>query len=377
MKISEIIATEVIVPAHPGVVNSQAVDKPLHKLASGGKQAWSKQFDEMPKCILQVKTDTRLVGLGELYRDHDWRTVENVARTLIGMDLSEICLQKLPAAKCREYDGFECAIWDLFAKSKNMSIADLLGGAVRDKIWVSAWSGHRTVADLAELASDYQARGYTCLKFKCDLEDDVVGWCREIKKAAPEMKVILDPNERWATRAEAQKRINELEKIGNVLCLEDPIPQWQLDDFATLRTQSSIPIALHVSLPYSAHGQKISNAVQAVRHNAVDGFNFNCGISEFQMLGHLADAAQLPYWHGSEVDLGILEALYLHKCASAPGCTWPSDVFGRLIREHDLLEEPIEMDLPYAKLPSNGPGLGVLLSEDALQKFKQDQRTFN
>lgn len=377
MKITEIIATEVLVPATPGVVNSQAVDKPLHKLSSAGQQAWNKQFDEMPKCILQVKTDTGLIGLGELYRDHDWRVIENIAHILIGMDLSQICLQNLPFAKCREYDGFECAIWDLFAKSKNIRIADLLGGVVRDKIWVSAWSGHRTVDDLAELASDYEARGYSCLKFKCDMEDDVVAWCRKIKQAAPSLQVILDPNERWSYRAEAMHRIKDLEAIGNVLCLEDPIPQWQLDDFATLRSQSSIPIVFHVSLPYAAHGQKISNAVEAIRRNAVDGFNFNGGIADFKQLGHLAESAQLPYWHGSEVDLGILEALYLHKCASAPGCTWPSDVFGRLIRSHDLLTEPLQINPPYAQLPSNGAGLGVILSVEALQRFEQQTRTFN
>lgn len=96
MKISEIIATEVMVPANPGVVNSQAVDKPLHKLSSAGHKAWSKQFDEIPKCILQVKTDSGLIGLGELYRDHDWRAIETIAQILVGMDLSQICLQNFP-----------------------------------------------------------------------------------------------------------------------------------------------------------------------------------------------------------------------------------------------------------------------------------------
>ena len=56
----------------------------------------------------------------------------------------------------------------------------------------------------------------------------------------------------------------------------------------------------------------------------------------------------LPSWHGSELDLGILEAMYLHQCAAAPSCIWPSDIFGRLIREHDLLTEPLDLQPPFA-----------------------------
>jgi muconate cycloisomerase len=83
----------------------------------------------------------------------------------------------------------------------------------------------------------------------------------------------------------------------------------------------------------------------------------------------------LPCWHGSEIDLGVLEAMYLHQCAAAPSCTWPSDVFGRLIREHDLLTKPLEMRPPFAALPA-GPGLGVELDRDAIRHYQTDRREY-
>ncbi len=369
MKIERISCFEVIVSAHEGAVDSKDMQKPLHKLPVGAKPGWSVQFDQIAKLILKMELSNGVIGWGELYRGHDWNMVENIAKVLIGMDLRGISLQNLPFTFCREYDGFECAIWDAYAKSHQMRLVDLLGGPVQDRIKIGAWSSHRHIEEIGELAKKYHGQGYDCLKFKCDLEDDVVGWCCEIKSAAPGMSVILDPNERWGTSGETRKRIDGLKEIGNVLCLEDPIPRWQMNEYSKLRSYGSIPIVLHVSLPYILHGQKITDAVCALQREAVDGFNFNCGLADFQRLDHIATVAGLPCWHGSEIDLGILEAMYVHSAAASKSCVWPSDIFGQLIRSHDLLQKPLEIHAPYIELPI-GYGLGVVPDEDAIKEFQ-------
>lgn len=376
MKIVRIKATEVIVPANPGAVNSPRKDTPLHKLESGAAPAWTKQFDAFPKCILELELEDGTTGLGETYRDPDPRVLEAIARRLIGVNIHELDRRKLPVARCREYDGFECAVWDAYAKLADVPLHGLLGGAGRSEVRVGAWSGHRMPDEIGELAARFAGQGFDSIKFKCDLEDDVAEWCSLIAEAAPGMSVILDPNERWRDRASALRRIRSLEPIGSVLCVEDPLPRWNLDDYALLRSGSAVPLALHVSLPYRTQGQRVADAVEALRRNAVDGFNFNGGIAEFQQLALLAEAAELPCWHGSEADLGILEALYLQKAAAAPACVWPSDVFGRLIRSHDLLARPLEIRPPFAHVPDDGPGLGVRLDPGALERFATGQRTF-
>lgn len=375
MKIKRITATEVVVPARPGTINSASLTRPLHKLPVAGDPAWSKQFDEIPKCLLQIEFDDGRVGTGELYRDHDWRTVAGIARSLLGLELSSICRQQLPIAWCREHDGFECALWDAYARSLGVRLVDLLGGPVRERVKVGAWSGHRMLEEVGPLATEFAQLGYDCVKFKCDLEDDVVGWCAAIAETAPDMQVILDPNERWERPAEARRRLDGLAEIGNVLCLEDPIPRWMLTEYAKLRQYGPVPIVLHVSLPYIYWGQRLHDAVTALQRDAVDGFNFNGGIVNFQRLDAIAHAANLPCWHGSEVDLGILEAMYVHCCAAAASCQWPSDVFGRLIREHDLLQEPLRCEPPYVALPS-GLGLGVELDIAAVAHYRTDQRIY-
>lgn len=375
MKIKSITAYEVLVPALPDAIESKGINKPLHKLPVGAKNAWSVQFDDLPKLILKIELENGIIGWGELYRDHNWTTVDNIANIIIGKDIDLFTLQSLPFNYCREYDGFECAIWDAYAKSHNLRMVDLLGGPIRERIKVGAWSGHRRKEDIGDLATKFSGKGYDTMKFKCDLEDDVVGWCRDIYEVAPNMSVILDPNERWENSGEVRKRIRGLQEIGNVLCLEDPIPRWKLNEFSRLRAYSSIPIVLHISLPYIQHGQRIDNAIDAIQSEAVDGFNFNCGLADFQRLDHVASATGLPCWHGSEIDFGILEAMYVHSAAAAKSCTWPSDIFGRLIRSHDLLQESLNLKPPFVELPK-GLGLGVEPDEDAIKHFQIGKKIY-
>lgn len=232
MKIEAIVATEVVVPSLPGTINSPALDRPLHKLDAGARPARTQQFDELPKLLLSVHWDNGVVGLGECYRDHDWDRVAAIARALLGVALSDLRLQALPIARCREHDGFECALWDSFAKRHQLRLVDLLGGPVRDAVMVGAWSGHRLPDEVAEIACRHAEQGFTCIKFKCDLDDDVVAWCEEVARAAPGMKVILDPNERWTHPFE-----------------------------------------------YHEHGQRVEDAISEVHQRAVDGFNFNAALA--------------------------------------------------------------------------------------------------
>jgi muconate cycloisomerase len=302
--------------------------------------------------------------------------IDQISKLILGQDIRKFSLQKLPFTFCREYDGFECAIYDAFAKSHDLRVVDLLGGPVQDKIRVGAWSSHRHKEDIPELAKKFSDLGYDCIKFKTDLDDDVQAWCASIQQIDDQIEVILDPNERWETSGQTRKRMHQLAEIGNVLCLEDPIPRWKLNEYAQLKAHGLVPIVLHVSLPYIVHGQRIKDAIQALELNAVDGFNFNGGLANFQRLDHIASAAAYPCWHGSEIDLGILEAMYLHSSAAAASCIWPGDIFGRLIREHDLLLKSLDIRPPYAYLPE-GKGLGIEPDMNAVKHYQINYRLFH
>ena len=373
-KIKSFHFTEVIVPAKEGMISSKSINKPLHMLPviKKASDGWSAQFDELPKLIVRMELENGIIGFGEFYRDHNMDLVKNIAQSLIGVDLSDLSLRKLPIGLYREYDGFEWCIWDAYAKSHELRVVDLLGGPLQDKVKVGSWSSHREVSEVGAVAKNFADMGYDSIKFKADLEDDVVATCEEIKKAAPNMTVIFDPNQRWENLGETKKIVRDLEKVGNVFCLEDPMPFWMIQDYASLREFTDIKIVRHVSLPYIYQGQRIHDVINILNHRSADGFNFNAGLAKFQQQDLIANAANMYSWHGSEIDLGILEAMYIHQVSATQNCIWPSDIFGRLIRSHDLLKTPLRIEAPYAYLPE-GLGLGIELDEEAIESFKTNE----
>ncbi len=371
-KIKSFKFTEVIVPANPNTINSEGVYKPLHMLpvTSKGSDRWSVQFDELPKLIVELELENGIVGLGEFYRDHNKEVILQLANNLLGVDITQLSLQELPIGLFREHDGFECAIWDAYAKLKEMPLVNLLGGAVQEKVKVGAWSSYRKLGEMGAVARKFQQQGFDCIKLKAGLQDPVIEWAQEIKEAAPGMDIIYDPNQRWENLGEVKAILRGLEAVGNVIILEDPMPFWMMQDYHDLRNFSSIRIVRHVSLPYIYQGQRPYDIINFLQHRAADGFNFNGGLQQFRNLSAVANNANMYCWHGSEVDLGILEAMYVHQSIAAKSCIWPSDIFGRLIRSHDLLTTPLKIENSYVELPQDGHGLGVKLDRNALDKFQ-------
>lgn len=370
MRITEIEKIKVVVPAKPDAVNSPETNDPMHMLVLGGKAGWRIQFDEIAKYIYRIRTDEGIEGLGESYRGVDEQRVNEIIRGLIGVDPMRMNLRDLPIPWCREYDGFEAGIFDIVGKKLGAPAYQLLGGAYRDWVDVDCWTGRRTTADAVRKAKAGWQAGFHGIKFKCNLRDDVVAWAEGIfKECGNSFRIVLDPNMRFERPAEVLRFSARLEEIGNIQCLEDPVPRWNLNWYRLLREKTALAIALHVALPYIELGQTIQETIKAIQLEAVDYFNFNCGISNFVRMADIADAAGIPCWHGSEVDLGILEASYLHACAAARNCTLRSDILGELVRENDLILEPLEIRGGRVRVPQQ-PGLGVELDLAAVEKYR-------
>ena len=104
-----------------------------------------------------------------------------------------------------------------------------------------------------------------------------------------------------------------------------------------------------------------------VARGAVDGINVAPSDWGFLDMARIAEAAGIPVWQASNVDLGIFDAFRLHASAAAANCTLASDLCGNFVHEHSLLAEPLVRD-GWAVVPDK-PGLGVELDEDALRRY--------
>jgi muconate cycloisomerase len=365
MKITRIDVHKIVAPVRPGTIHSPE----YHDTTD--PRAWTgADFDKQHKFIYEVHTDEKFVGLGESYRGTDERQVADNCKALIGREVMRLNWRQLPLPYNRAYDGFECAILDLMGKKLRVPVYQLLGGAFRDKVLVDFWCGRQSPNDLRKRMKQAVKLGYHGIKMKYCWGDPHRERARVIEQiGGRDFSIIFDPNMRCHTVANAAKMARDLEGF-HVTCLEDPIPRWNLDGFRLLRETIHIPIAFHTHMPY---GQTVQEMISCVKKDAADIYNVSGSVAGVLQMADIAEANGCPVWHGSEVDLGMLEAAYLHTCAAMRNCTVPSDLFGDRIRVDDLIIAPHrfsrEPDGVYMRVPQE-PGLGVELDRSSLQAYR-------
>lgn len=368
--IRAIKATEVIVPAKPGSLNSATIldtDAAFAKRhLTGG--SWT-EFANQPKWILEIVLENGFVGIGETYRSASKELIHDGMKELVGKDILGLNWRVLPVDDQRIYEAFETAILDLAGKLLKAPIHQLLGGVFRTTVDCNGWTGRRTPEDAAQKAYEAMEKGHKVFKFKCSDEDPVRGWTEAIKKRCGDgIKIILDPNQRWNDVETTMRLMDGVEK-EIMLGLEDPIRHEDIAGFRYLKENLGIPMYRHISLPYT---QDITDMIRFVRADAVDGYNFNGSAYNSLLLAGIAHLEGKPCWRGSEVDLGISETMGLHIAAASVNCTIPSDIFGELVRVDDLIVSPIRFERGAAVVPQ-GAGLGVELDRKGLDNYSTGQ----
>jgi L-alanine-DL-glutamate epimerase-like enolase superfamily enzyme len=372
--IQSIKATEVVVPAKPGSLNSEMVlDKDTEfakKFMTG--ESWT-EFANQPKWIIEITLNNGLTGIGETYRSASRALIEEAMNAFAGKDVLKLNWKKLPLTDQRIYEAFETAVLDLVGKILHVPVHQILGGAYRTTVDCMGWTGRRTPEDAAQKAYDAMQKGHKVFKFKCSDEDPVRLWTEAIKmKCGDGIKVILDPNQRW-TDVTTTMRLMEGVDSDIMLGLEDPILHADVEGFKYLKEHLGVPMIRHISLPYT---QDIRDMIAFVRADAVDDYNFNGTAFNSILLAEIANLEGKSCWRGSEVDLGISETMGLHIAAASINCTIPSDIFGELVRVDDLLVDGIVFENGAAKVPQ-GDGLGVELDREALKRYATGNELVN
>jgi L-alanine-DL-glutamate epimerase-like enolase superfamily enzyme len=180
-----------------------------------------------------------------------------------------------------------------------------------------------------------------------------------VREVAPEFSIVLDPNGRFDNPAGARSVSRALERFDRII-LESPVPQQRLDWYVKIRQSVSQPVALHLT-----SAQELMAALQL---DAADYYNLLGPLHEFCQWARMAQAAGCPTWRGTGMDLGVRDMSSIHAAAAA-GCQLPSDIIGHVLREDDLVVEPIEFCDGCLIVPDR-PGLGVTLDREALRKYQ-------
>jgi muconate cycloisomerase len=374
--IQQITAHEVIVPSKPGAINSPAW--------LSARDRW----DLMPIVLLEFQMDDGVTALGEVERGNTLAAIEPWLRQLPGLPLQGWSLQTLPddwraptrwgllekhppalwQSPSPVARAVEVALLDWAGKRLNCRAVDLLGGQVQTTVAVDYWCARQTPDDLSEIVTKARALGFCGLKMKSRIGDPVVAQVKMIKQAGGhDFHLTIDPMCQWLSAADALVMLRQLEPYAENVQIEDPFPQDMPELWQRVRQVSPIPLVLH------------ARGVDILRRGLQDRFadNYNVSgqtLSEFLTLARTVEVAGFSCWHGSSLELGVMQAARLHATAAVRACVLPSDFQSHLVREHTL----ITWDWPYRdgqlSLPE-GPGLGVELDHSAVEHYSKHRVT--
>jgi muconate cycloisomerase len=366
VKITRVETISVVVPVHEGAWHSAEF---VPEGYSYGGQWIRLHWPEFPIVILKLHTDDGLIGLGEVSKGVPEADVLGAASFFEGRDLWSFNLQELPLetmwfSNPSVYAGFEMALFDLMGKALNVPAYRLFGGKYRDLVPVSRCSGRMNPDDAAKLAKWCVENGYSVLKMKATADDPLVERLGAIQDAVGDrLHVVVDPNQRFYQPARLFALVDRLKACGitNVQCFESPYDQRNLDWYVLARQKITTPLALHLGSP--------GEVKEAVKREACDWVNVGGPLVSTFKQAAIAEAAGIPAWHGSGVDLGIAEASYAHVCAASKAITLTSDICGETLRVDDLITEPLEIADGHVRVPE-GPGLGVTLDEAAVERYR-------
>jgi L-alanine-DL-glutamate epimerase-like enolase superfamily enzyme len=189
----------------------------------------------------------------------------------------------------------DIALWDILAKSAEMPLWELLGGARPDPVPIynthAGWLNY-SVEQLVNEASALIDQGYRALKAKVgrpDTDEDARRLAA-IREAIPDSILLMaDANQTWdlMQARRAARKLGELD----LSWLEEPMHPDDIDAHRLLSAESAIPIALgeHV---YTTHAFRDYIAAYAVDVVQVDVCRVG-GITPWLEVAALAAAANL------------------------------------------------------------------------------------
>jgi D-galactarolactone cycloisomerase len=279
--------------------------------------------------------------------------------------------------------GIDIAAHDAIGKMVNLSVAELIGGRLRERVPVYASGGYFTEgadheAALARQLEPLGNKGYGAYKIKIgrrpDEDETRVALARRIIGEAPLLTVDANGNYTVDAVLESMRRIAPF----GIHWYEEPLTPQDWAGYAELRQRTPIPLATGEAL-YGLFDLRrvIDNRLAAVVQpdlTLCGGFDVGRTVGVLCAAEHLRIS---PHCWGTGVGL----AAALQFVASLPGYPHGANVPFPTLLEYDvgqnaLRDEIFVEPLHYAdgclKVPK-GPGLGVTLDAAALRRFTVTQ----
>ena len=263
----------------------------------------------------------------------------------------------------------EMAAWDLFARLQSVPLSRLLGGS-RDRISSGVSIGIQdSLEDLVAAVEREVAAGYRRIKIKIK-----PGWDLDavaaVRKRFGSVPLMVDANAAY-TLADAD-HLARLDAF-DLMMIEQPLDYDDIADHATLQRRLKTPICLDESI------KTVHIAGEAIAAGACRIINVKPGrvggFAESIRLHDLCAAHGIPVWHGGMLESGIGRAANIHL-STLSNFSLPGDIAAsRRYFEPDLIEPPVDVAADGTIAVPTGPGLGVSIRLDRLERATLKRET--
>jgi glucarate dehydratase len=340
------------------------------------------------RTIVEVETDTGLIGLGEMGGGGESAVSAILALKayLVGRDpvrLEEMrFLLANPTAslynnRTQLVAAIEFACLDLLGQSWGVPVCDILGGRLRDRVMFASYlffryaasDGAGTIRTIDQVVSHARAlkavHGFTTHKMKGGVfpPDYELECYRAIAAAFPGDRFRFDPNGVWTTE-QAIRFGRAIEDLDNDY-LEDPV--FGLAGMRSARERLRVPLATNTVVV--TFEQLAANVLDRAVDVILLDTTFWGGMRACVKAAGVCDTFQLGVAVHSSGELGIQLATMLHLAAVVPNLSFAADAHYHHLEDDVIVGGKLRYESGAIRVP-DGPGLGVRLDRSKLEKYE-------
>lgn len=264
--------------------------------------------------------------------------------------------------------GIEGAMWDLYAKENDMTLAEAVGGG-KTEVDVGISLGLEDTDELLlEKIQEKVDEGYKRIKVKIKPGRDV-SMIRTVRSRFPDIPLMVDANSAYTLDdIELLKTLDEF----NLMMIEQPLAAGDIVDHAKLQKEIKTPICLDESIDsYQA-------AKAAIELGSCEIINVKVGrvggITQSKKIHDLAAKHDIPLWCGGMLEAGVGR---LHNIAittlsnfTLPGDTASSSRYW----EEDIITPEVVAEQGVVQV-SDKPGIGAEVDFTKMEKYLKQTLT--